>query len=103
MQRFDGRCQIFLCVPSRALRGSKYLIGMPHLADTYAILISAGLDFSMHSMDEKRNNPEIQGAARMKTLIHPGSGVLSRAIRGNIVSFPSQIPSFPKGSQAEMQ
>jgi hypothetical protein len=74
-----------------------------YLADTYAILISAGLDFSMHSMDEKRNNPEIQGAARMKTPIHPGSGILRRAIRGNIVSFPSQIPSFPKGSQAEMQ
>jgi hypothetical protein len=74
-----------------------------HLADTYAILISAGLDFIMHSMDEKWNSPEIHGAERMKTPIHPGSGILRRAIRGNIVSFPSQIPSFPKGSQAEMQ
>ena len=40
---------------------------------------------------------------RSKTPIHPGNGILRRAIRGNIVSFPSQIPSFPKGSQADMQ
>jgi hypothetical protein len=74
-----------------------------HLPDTYAILISAGLDFSMDCMDEKRNIPEIHGAERMKTPIHPGSGILRRAIRMNIVSFPSQIPSFPTGSQAAMQ
>src|ERR1035437_7541660 len=74
-----------------------------HLPDTYAIFISAGLDSSMHSMDEKRNTPEMPGAERMKTPIHPGNGILRRAIRGNIVSFPSQIPSFPKGSQADMQ
>src|ERR1035438_7459357 len=103
MQRFDGCRQIFLCAQSRALRVGKYPIRVFHLADTYAILISAGLDFSMHSMDEKWNSPEIHGAERMKTPIHPGSGILRRAIRGNIVCFPSQIPSFPKGSQAEMQ
>jgi hypothetical protein len=57
----------------------------------------------MDSMDEKRNSPEIHGAERLKTPIHPGSGILRRAIRMNIVSFPSQIPSFPKGSQADMQ
>jgi hypothetical protein len=74
-----------------------------HLADTYAILIFAGLDFIMHSMDEKWNSPEIHVAERMKTPIHPGSGILRRAIRGNMVSFPSQIPSCPKGSQADMQ
>ena len=103
MQRFDGRCQIFLCALCCALRAGKYPIRVFHLADTYAILISAELDFSMHSMDEKRNIPEIHGAERLKTPIHPGSGILRRAIRGNIVSFPSQIPSFPKGSQADMQ
>src|ERR1022692_4552961 len=103
MQRFDGRRQIFLCAQSRALRAGKYPIKVFHLADTYAILISAGLDFIMHSMDEKCNSPEIHGAERMKTPIHPGSGILRRAIRGNMVSFPSQIPSCPKGSQAEMQ
>src|ERR1035441_6528745 len=62
MQRVDGRCQIFLCALSRALRASKYPIGAPHLADTYAIFISAGLDFSMHSMDEKWSTPEIHAA-----------------------------------------
>ena len=103
MQRFDRRRQIFLCALSRALRAGKYLIGVSHLPDTYAILASAGLDFSMHSMDEKRNTPEIHGAERLKTPIHPGSGILRRAIRGNMVSFPSQIPSFPNGSQADMQ
>jgi hypothetical protein len=103
MQRFDGRRQIFLCPLSRALRAGKYPIRVFHLADTYAILISFGLDFIMHSMDEKRNTPENHGAERPKTPVHPGSGILRRAIRGNIVSFPSQIPSFPKGSQAEMQ
>ena len=63
----------------------------------------AGLDFLMHSMAEKRDTPEIHGTERLKTPIHPGCGILRRAIRGNIVSFPSQISSFPKGSQAEMQ
>ena len=103
MQRFDGRRQIFLCALFRALRAGKYPLRVFHLADTYAILISAGLDFIMHSMDEKWNSPEMRGAERMKAPIHPGSGILRRAIRGNIVSFPSQIPSFPKGSQAETQ
>ena len=54
-------------------------------------------------MDEKQNAPEIHAAERVKTPIHPGNGILRRAIRENIVSFPSQIPSFPKGSQADMQ
>jgi hypothetical protein len=54
-------------------------------------------------MDEKWNIPEIQGAERLKMPIHPGSGILRRAIRGNMVSFPSQIPSFRKGTQADMQ
>src|ERR1039457_1173163 len=74
-----------------------------HLPDTYAIFISAGLDSSMHSMDEKCNSPEMHGAERMKTPIHPGSGILRRAIRGNIVSFPAQIPKFLKRPSAEMQ
>ena len=54
-------------------------------------------------MNEKRNAPESLGAERPKTPVHPGSGMLRRAIRGNIVSFPSQVPSFPKGSEADMQ
>jgi hypothetical protein len=103
MQRFYGRRQSFLYALSRALRAGKYPTRVSDLPDTYAILISAGLDFSMHSMVEKRNTPEIHGAERLKTPVHPGSGILRRAIRGNMVSFPSQIPSFPKGSQADMQ
>ena len=103
MQRIDRRRQLFLYALFRPLRAGKYSIGVSHLPDTYAILISARLDFSMHSMDEKWNSPEIHVAERMKTPIHPGSGILRRAIRGNMVSFPSQIPSCPKGSQAEMQ
>ena len=103
MQRFDRPRHIFLWALSRALRASKYQGGVSHLPDTYAIFISAGLDFSMHSMDEKWSTPEIHAAERVKTPIHPGNGILRRAIRGNIVSFPSQIPSFPKGSQADMQ
>jgi hypothetical protein len=54
-------------------------------------------------MDEKRKTPEIHGGERLKTPVHPGSGILRRAVRGNIVSFPAQIPSFPKGSQGDMQ
>jgi hypothetical protein len=54
-------------------------------------------------MDEKWNSPEIHGADRLKTPIHPGSGILRRAIRMNIVSFPAQILSFPTGSQGDMQ
>jgi hypothetical protein len=54
-------------------------------------------------MDEKGNSREMHGAERMKTPIHPGSGILRRAVRMNIVTFPSQIPSFPKGSQADVQ
>jgi len=103
MQRFDRLCQIFLYALSHALRAGKCRAGGSDLPDTYAILISAGLDFSMHSMDEKRNAPEIHAVERVKTPIHPGGRILRRAIRENIVSFPSQIPSLPKGSQADMR
>src|ERR1017187_10471994 len=103
MQRFDRPRHIFLWALSRALRASKYQGGVSHLPDTYAIFISVGQHSCMHSMDEKRNTPEIHGAERPSTPIHPGSGILRRAIHGNIVSFPSQIPTFLKRPQAEMQ
>ena len=57
----------------------------------------------MHLMDETRNSLEVHGAERMKTPIHPGSGILRRAIHGNMVSFPSQIPNALKRPPAEMQ
>ena len=103
MQRFDRTRHIFLWALSRALRASKYQGRVSHLPDTYAIFISAGLDSSMHLMDETRNSLEMHGAERMKTPIHPGSGILRRAIHGNMVSFPSQIPNALKRPPAEMQ
>jgi len=103
MQRIDGPREIFLYARRRALVAGKYLARAAHLLDTYAFLISAGLDFLMHVMEEKRNTPRIHGVERAKTPVHPGFGILRRAIRANIVSFPSQIPSLPKGSQADMQ
>ena len=53
-------------------------------------------------MDEKRNVLDI-GEERLQTPVHPGSETLRRAIRANIVSFPSQIPTLlkqPSGGHA---
>jgi len=41
--------------------------------------------------------------ARAKTPIHPGCAVLRRAVRENIVSFPSQITAFLGRPSADMQ
>jgi hypothetical protein len=57
----------------------------------------------MHFMDDKLETPETHGGERPKIPLHPGCGILRRAVRANIVSFPSQIPIFPKRPQAEMQ
>jgi hypothetical protein len=38
-----------------------------------------------------------------KTPVHPGCAVLRRAVRGNIVSFPSQIPALLRHPSADMQ
>lgn len=73
------------------------------LQDPYAIFMPAGLDFSMHFMDEKRNVSEIHSEERRKAPVYPSSGILRRAIRGNIVSFPSQIPIFLKERPDAMQ
>ena len=40
---------------------------------------------------------------RLETPLHPGSAVLRRAIRRNIVSFPAQVPVFLKQTPAEIQ
>src|SRR5258708_30215716 len=58
---------------------------------------------SMHSMDDRRNALEIRTAERVQTPLHSGSAVLRRALRRNIVSFPSQIPVFLKQPPADMQ
>ena len=39
----------------------------------------------------------------MKAPIYPGSAVLRRAVRQNIVSFPSQIQAFLRRPAADMQ
>ena len=41
--------------------------------------------------------------ASWKTPIYPGSAVLRRAVRRNIVSFPSQIQAFLRRPAADMQ
>jgi len=75
--------------------------------DLYAILTPDVLDFLMHLMlDEKRNAPKFLGEARLHAPINPGSRLLRRAIRKNIVSFPAQVPAFakqpPDGAQWRM-
>jgi hypothetical protein len=50
----------------------------------------------MQPVDEKEE-------ASWKAPIYPGSAVLRRAVRGNIVSFPSQIQAFLKRPAADMQ
>ena len=50
----------------------------------------------MHLVDRKRE-------ASLKTPVYPGSAVLRRAVRQNIVSFPSQIPAFLRRPGADMQ
>jgi hypothetical protein len=73
------------------------------LPDIYAIVTPAGLDFSMHFMDEKGIAWDTGSEAGLKAPVYPGSVVLRRAIRGNIVSFPSQIPIFLKQPTADVQ
>ena len=61
------------------------------------------LDFSMAvMMNEKRKVSEID-EGRVLTPVHPGSETLRRALRGNIVSFPSQIPTLLKCPPADTQ
>ena len=57
----------------------------------------------MHLMQEKTISWKTNGDSRPSTLVHPGNSVLRRAIRSNIVTFPSQIPAFLKQPSADMQ
>jgi hypothetical protein len=54
-------------------------------------------------MDEGRKVSEITSHGRLKAPLHPGSVALRRAIRKNIVSFPSQIPVFLKQRPAGIE
>jgi hypothetical protein len=53
-------------------------------------------------MDEKRNATEFSEESP-QTPVHPGSETLRRAVRRNIVSFPSQIPTLLKRPPADTQ
>jgi hypothetical protein len=50
----------------------------------------------MHFMDDKLTALDHHNEERPKIPVHPGVRILRQAIRGNIVSFPSQIPSLLK-------
>jgi hypothetical protein len=53
-------------------------------------------------MVEKRNVLDIS-KERPQAPVHPGSETLRRAVRANIVSFPSQIPTLLKQPSADVQ
>jgi len=54
-------------------------------------------------MDWTQSAPDDRRQERRETPLHPGSVVLRRAIRRNIVSFPAQVPVFLRQSRAGMQ
>jgi len=62
-----------------------------------------GLDFRMDDMESARNIPVSHGAATLVTTLYPGCGVLRRAIRRNIVSFPSRVLPLLKSPSDDMQ
>jgi hypothetical protein len=74
---------------------------------TYPILMPSSYtpvySSCMHSMDDRKSALEIHTDERLQTPLHSGSAVLRRALRRNIVSFPSQIPVFLKQPPADMQ
>lgn len=67
-----------------------------YLIRTYAFFTVFGLDFPMHLMQANGDLPP-------DTPVHPGNFALRRAIRGNIVSFPSQVPALLKQPAADTQ
>jgi hypothetical protein len=54
-------------------------------------------------VDEKRSDPATDSEAELRTPVYPGSAALRRALRGNIVCFPTQIPILLKQPCADMQ
>jgi hypothetical protein len=57
----------------------------------------------MHFVDQRVYAWENHSEERQSTPLHPGCGNLRRAIRGNIVSFPSQVPILVNRPSADMQ
>jgi hypothetical protein len=54
-------------------------------------------------VDENRSAAAIDSEAGLKTPVHPGSAALRRALRANIVCFPTRIPILLKQPAADMQ
>jgi len=54
-------------------------------------------------MGDRPNAAEIHDEEHSQVPLHSGSAVLRRAVRRNIVSFPSQIPVFLKRPPADVQ
>ena len=65
--------------------------------------MSFGLDFHMLLLDETRNAAAIDSEAGLKTPVYPGSAALRRALRANIVCFPTRIPVLLKQPAADTQ
>lgn len=57
----------------------------------------------MELTDRSSVASETQNGQRSKTPVHPGIGILRRAMRANVVSFPSQIPSLLKEPAGDIQ
>jgi hypothetical protein len=76
---------------------------LEHLPDLHAILMTFDLDFHMPVMDAKRNDPIADSESALKTPVYPGSAALRRALRSNIISFPSRIPIILKLPEADIQ
>jgi hypothetical protein len=57
----------------------------------------------MPVVDEKRSDPITGSETGLKTPVFPGSAALRRALRSNIVSFPSRIPVVLKHPGADIQ
>jgi hypothetical protein len=54
-------------------------------------------------LEGKQDSAASRSGAHAKTPLHPGSILLRRAVRRNIVCFPSQVPVFLKQREAGMQ
>jgi len=65
--------------------------------------MSAGLDFCMDLAGRTPHGLEMFREARVNTPVYMDTSLLRRAVRSNVVSFPSQIPVFLKDPPADMQ
>jgi hypothetical protein len=57
----------------------------------------------VHLTNEEESRRDVGADACLKTPVHPGSTLLRLAIRRNLVSFPSQVPTFLRQPPPNMQ